>query len=439
MADKDDSSDVPENADVTETSDTPPVEDPSAPDRRDDVETDEPVAEGDDTIEATTEPAPDLTEDPDTVTAEDTVTDEPESAEQTDTFAEAEDEEPVENPHTDAEDRMGTPAKETEWTYPSEAIYDEKPAGGSPVMLILGGVLAAVVGFVAAFLSGMVTVSGPDMAVISRLDRHQSLIDDLAGRIETDAGPDLAPLEQSLADNTATLDDLTTRMAALETRISDLDATVAALPADTGAGDGGALAENYRAEIETLRQAMQAQRSDIEAMVEEAGQIKAAAAAETAKTEARAALVQISAALENGESFAEPLADLRNAGSQIPPALAENVDGVPTLAALRDMFPGAARQALAVSRGTGNSSVGDFFRTQLGVRSLEPREGSDPDAILSRAEAALSGGDIATSLSEVDTLPEAARSEFSSWIAAARTRLETVDAANGLMAELNSN
>ena len=69
-----------------------------------------------------------------------------------------------------------------------------------------------------------------------------------------------------------------------------------------------------------------------------------------------------------------------------------------------------------------------FFRTQTGARSLTPREGSDPDAILSRAEAALAKGDLVTTLAELDSLPEVARAAMADWRSTADQRLSAITA-----------
>ena len=115
-------------------------------------------------------------------------------------------------------------------------------------------------------------------------------------------------------------------------------------------------------------------------------------------------------------------------------------DGVPTQAELEADFPDAARAALAAVRAeTGDlpGSVGDFFRTQLGIRSLEPREGDDADAILSRADAAVSEGRLDAALSEIAGLPEVAQSALSDWTARAEARRDALAAADAMSAELN--
>ena len=135
------------------------------------------------------------------------------------------------------------------------------------------------------------------------------------------------------------------------------------------------------------------------------------------------------------------LADLRDAGVAIPPPLAEQGQGVPTLEALRTAFPDAARDALAAS--LKETAAGDtwerllaFLRTQSGARSLTPREGTDPDAILSRAEAALAAGDLAGSISEIGGLPAEGQARMTEWVALASRRISATEAAAALAAEL---
>src|SRR5690606_16625940 len=106
------------------------------------------------------------------------------------------------------------------------------------------------------------------------------------------------------------------------------------------------------------------------------------------------ALSRIETAMDSGAGYASAIADLRQLGITVPePLIAAAETGVPTQPALEARFPEAARAALAAARsadaGGEGGGFGAFLKTQLGARSLEPREGTDPDAILSRAEAAL--------------------------------------------------
>lgn len=159
--------------------------------------------------------------------------------------------------------------------------------------------------------------------------------------------------------------------------------------------------------------------------------------------EARASVMRILASLESGGGFSSSLDAL--SGVEIPAALAAvAADGAPTLLQLQQSFAGPAREALAASlRETAGGNAGDrvsaFLRTQLGARSLSPREGGDPDAILSRAEAALGAGELQTALDEIATLPESGQAAMSEWAALVQTRLDAVEAAATLAATLNVN
>ena len=153
----------------------------------------------------------------------------------------------------------------------------------------------------------------------------------------------------------------------------------------------------------------------------------------------RAALAEVSAALESGAPFSEPLAVLPDA----PDALASVAgEGVPTLAALRSAFPDAARSALrdmhdVPADASATERLAAFLKKQTNARSLSPREGDDPDAVLSRAEAALNGGDLGLALSELSGLPDGAIDSLSGWIAQAETRVAATAAVQSLSNELN--
>ena len=100
-------------------------------------------------------------------------------------------------------------------------------------------------------------------------------------------------------------------------------------------------------------------------------------------------------------------------------------------------FADAARAGLGASLGagdTGGSALGNFLRAQTGARSVEPREGGDPDAVLSRADAAVARGDIAAALAEIDVLPEPGRAAMKGWTDQARAWQAASGAVAGLTA-----
>ena len=73
------------------------------------------------------------------------------------------------------------------------------------------------------------------------------------------------------------------------------------------------------------------------------------------------------------------------------------------------------------------------------MRSLDPQEGDSPDAILSRAEAALRDGRLTDALAEIGSLPEQGRAELSDWVARAEMRQTAVAAAEQLTQSLTAN
>jgi hypothetical protein len=116
--------------------------------------------------------------------------------------------------------------------------------------------------------------------------------------------------------------------------------------------------------------------------------------------------------------------------------------GVASIQALSEAFGDPARAALAISL---RNDMGEgaldrleaFVRSQTGARSLEPRDGDDADAVLSRAEAAIRAGDMAQSLAEVAALSEPAQAEMAGWVAQVEHRIAVLAAVASLLAALS--
>lgn len=343
---------------------------------------------------------------------------------------------------------------------------------------VLGGAIAAGLGFGAAtyvlprFWTPQVpadeiaAVRGDLVQQGARLDVLSKAVD-AAAADTTDAG--LASAQAAFAERADTaLADIRNGLSALDTRIADagarldaLDQRLAALekrPAEGGAASATAL-DAFGREMEAFRAEMAAQKvalaeaqakvqaeaasaaETMKAAVAEADRLRSAAEETARAATGRAALGRIQAALTAGGALDPALADLRGAGVEVPPALAEQGQGVPTLEALRAAFPPAARDALAASlRETASGSLWDrtlaFLRTQSGARSLAPREGADPDAILSRAEAALAAGDLEAAITEIGALPKGGQARMTEWVALANRRIAATSAAAMLAAEL---
>ena len=101
--------------------------------------------------------------------------------------------------------------------------------------------------------------------------------------------------------------------------------------------------------------------------------------------------------------------------------------GVATLPSLRDSFPEAAHTAIraSIQASAGEGIVARsraYLRAQVASRSLSPRPGGSPDAVLSRMEERLRNDDLAGALAEADALPSEATAAMADWLASARLR-----------------
>lgn len=301
------------------------------------------------------------------------------------------------------------------------------------VPLLLGGLVAGAIGYavptflledgrggnddrIAGLESELATLrSGDGAAVVAEQ------LDALDARVTALEAPPEDPVDQAAAASTAALEEdedapgLPPEIESLPAALSELTDRVAALsgrldevPQEPDLGDLPDRVAAIEAEIGTLQ-------SDVDD------------AAATARADAQD---RLRLAVESGQPYAAELAELPDA----PDALAANAEtGIPRADALAADFPPLARASLRAARadetldGGGIASLAGRF---LNARSLEAREGDDPDAILSRAEAALRQGDVPAALDEIGALPEEARAPLGDWIVRARARVETRSALN---------
>ncbi|MEM1005612.1 MAG: hypothetical protein AAGK26_09525, partial [Pseudomonadota bacterium] len=197
----------------------------------------------------------------------------------------------------------------------------------------------------------------------------------------------------------------------------------------------------FEAELKKLQDSLTAQRSEVEKMVSDAQALEAKASAEARAATNSAILTRLHAQLDAGQPYDALVTELKAGGVNVPDALsAPSEKGVETLSALRSSFAPAARTALSDARDA-NKSTGlvAFLQRQTGARSVTPQDGDSPDAVLSRAQAALEDGDLSTALTELKSLPDEAQTAMADWEQAASTRASAVDAANTLASSLNSN
>ncbi|AUH33675.1 hypothetical protein [Paracoccus tegillarcae] len=376
-------------------------------------------------------------------------------------------------------------AKPASATTPAAKTHaSEKPASGGQAAprrsgfwpLALGGAVAAGLGAGAAILF-MPQEPAVDSAALKQeiLSEVQSgnaaLRDETVAAARTEMAADIEALSEQAgeagadaarqiiaempagADTTpevqAALEAQSQQIAALTEQLSAVQAGAA--PVAASEGDGAATqqaeqAQQTQQELTALRDEIQQAAADAKAQLDavkaEAEQMQQAAASSTQRAEAVAAVAALQSALDNGTSTEAAAQQLQDAGVTPPEAVTQDV---PTLAALQDSFDPAARSALRTalrddaSGADSGTLIGNFLRAQTGARSVEPREGGDPDAVLSRADAAVQSGDINAALGEVQALPDVARqtSEMAEWITGAQGFLDARAALDELSGQSN--
>jgi len=331
---------------------------------------------------------------------------------------------------------------------------DAAPAArrGGFVPLVLGGVLAAGIGYGVAYMGWLPTNTAPQAPTTATLTEAMAPLQDqisalVAAMPETAEPVDLSPVMEQIMALSTRIDAANDGITALSARITALEnqplgadaseadptatatASVAAAEAETAAMEATLEAERAaQAARETeLQVAAEAAAMEAEAARAALAEIEAEAAADAATQDAQVALGQLQAAMATGTPFADPLARI-SAVTDAPEALIVVAEtGLPTRGALQDRFPALARAALPVAlQETAGEGMGDrlgaFVMGQIGGRSVAPRDGDDPDAVLSRVEAAVRAGDLAMALTEIAALPDGARAVLAPWVADVEAR-----------------
>ena len=331
------------------------------------------------------------------------------------------------------------------------------------VPLVLGGLVAAGIGYGAAYMGLLPSGQGggtADPALAAALAEQGAALSALQDQIaalntsvtQAAATPvtqqaagdiDLSPVIDQIAALSGQIDASTDGIATLAARVgalenrpvftgnADEDLLAAQQAADARAAELAAERDAIAAEAAALQEAAATaatQAAEAEATALQAiAAAEAAAAAALARAAAEAALGQVQAAVASGAAFAAPLATVA-ATIEIPDALQAVAEaGVPTQDALTRGFAPLARAALPVAlQETAGESMGDrlgaFVMGQIGGRAVAPREGDDPDAVLSRVGAAVAGGDLEAALAEIAALPQGARDVLAPWVADVEAR-----------------
>jgi len=320
--------------------------------------------------------------------------------------------------------------------------------------LVLGGLVAGGIGLGAGYFLPRSSISMD--AVQQGQAQLQGDVDQLrsAYAVLQDAP---APV-----DHSATIEQITDDLAQLQTDIKRIEVSVTGVAARLDALEDRPLSDQvapgavaaFEAEIQRLQDQVTAQVGEIKQIAEAAKAEVIAAKNQAAALEleaiekakagtARSALNAISASIATGGAYESTLAEFaENSDLSVPPILVENAaTGFVSLAVLQADFPDYARQALSVARLSADRPEGEngftsFFKSQLNVRSLTPKEGTDPDAVLSRAENWLAQGDVPNTLRELSALPIDAVAVFKPWTDAANNRMQAQTEVADLLAHL---
>lgn len=214
-------------------------------------------------------------------------------------------------------------------------------------------------------------------------------------------------------------DEISRRLDGLDGRISALEE----LPADEStkaALDALVELESLSRQVETLREEL---------------------ASSEELTPRALALIGVRAAAATGAPFKSLLADAGIGDEELPDILREHGEtGIATMADLRESFPAAARAAQRAANAEADTEgiVDGFlglFQSAVQVRPLEPVEGDDVPALLSRAESMVRGNRLAEAMDLLAALPEPGMAAMAGWLQSARARLDVLAAIDGLLNE----
>jgi hypothetical protein len=435
-------------------------------------ETDQTVTAEEVTEEVSAEPSadqPETSDDAQETAQEATSTEESADTKPEEVEAPAQTEKPAaEQPEDDAPvpeaEVQGNEDKPTPW----EAKPQAEPAPVAPQVIektvvqrkvgfvptVIGGIIAAALGYGAATYTDV--LNGNDTQQQAQLT---AALDELRAQGQANAkaleGADLAALSQSL---TILEDKVNTIQSSLSgygdqiaTYESRLDA-IEKLPLAQAVSPEAIAA--YERELEELRVTISEQKDAVSAQGAEMREILSQARASEASAEvkaqlaaSRSALSDLSSRLQAGKPYGDALAVLVGNGVNVPDAVAAAAtDGVPGLSRLIADFPPVAREALKLARSlpaaegeeAPKKGIGSFLQNSLGARSTTPQEGSSPDAVLSRVEAAVKSSDLDSAMSEIASLPEPVQAVMADWMAKVDLRRNALAGAAVLAQELNN-
>lgn len=337
----------------------------------------------------------------------------------------------------DTDDVIAEPEAEPAATLRAEPQVVVKKRGLVP--MLLGGVICVGLGYAGAnFIkpdgwpfpgTNTEVLKGRIAALESAIAEAQTQSEQLAGSIDA--------VRSEIVDVTASVDakiadmDLSATMVPVEAALAAIDQRLTAVEAAPVAE--AIVSPEATAAYERQLNEMQVLLDSEVARLQDA---KEAAENEKAHAAKSSAVSRLQEAIATGQPYDTVLGDL---DIEVPAALsASAATGVATLQEIATSFTASADITIVETAKVDADSQGwmdRFLRTQLGLRSLTPKDGATPDAILSRAEQAIRDNDLQTALTEISTLPDVGQAVMADWIATAQTRLDVTNALSALLAQ----
>ncbi|WP_417242176.1 COG4223 family protein [Celeribacter sp.] len=333
------------------------------------------------------------------------------------------------------DDTDAVPVDEAPAPVVADAVAAKK---GGFVPALLGGVICLGLGYAGAqFIKpeGWPFPGANTSEITARVEALQAEIAALksdTSKLSDDLAGTRTSLEGQIKTEVAAID-LNARIAPLSENLVSLEErlnTVEARPVQEAivSPEATAAYERQLSEMRTL----------LDSEVSRLKDAKDAAQAEERAATAATALASLKTAIDSGAPYADLLVGIE---IDIPDGIRTAAEtGVSAISALKETFDPAAREALtAAARASYDEGTQGWFetftRTQLGLRSLAPKEGDSADAILSRARADVTDADFAAALSELENLPEAGRTAMADWIAKASARVAVTDALQSMLGQ----
>ncbi len=280
---------------------------------------------------------------------------------------------------------------------------------------------------VADFLSPQADIT--EQVATLQADFSKRLADIETANQQSDATADIEPKLAQLAAKDAEIDtilaELSNATKALEVALETLQAEITEVTAlQALAAQGGQTSDEALQQFEDKLAAISSAQLKLNKSQLIAVEAQQSAEDKLRLADATNAASRISDALETGQAYQNELGLLSGvSGIEIPSGLADLAkSGAPSLTDLKKQFPELSRIVLRedAADSAGNNAVGKFtafLKSQVGTRSLEPKQGDDMDAVLSRIEAALRVDDTSNALAEANKFNDAAKQTMADWIA----------------------